>query len=63
MKLSMRFGEQRELLQARETDLHLTIWEENDISGRPLTEPIFAELNQSDIVFADITHLNFNVTF
>ena len=38
-------------------------WEENDIAGRPLTAPIFEGLDKSDVLAADITTLNFNVTF
>ena len=38
-------------------------WEENDIAGRPLTAPIFEGLETSDVLIADITKLNFNVTF
>jgi hypothetical protein len=45
----------------RELELHL--WEENDISGRPLTDPIFEGIAQADILIADITAMNFNVTF
>lgn len=43
--------------------LAVTLWEENDISGRPLTDPIFEQINSTDFLIADITHLNFNVTF
>jgi hypothetical protein len=45
----------------RELELHL--WEENDISGRPLTDPIFEGIARADILIADITAMNFNVTF
>jgi hypothetical protein len=45
----------------RQLELHL--WEENDISGRPLTDPIFGTIAASDILIADVTQLNFNVTF
>lgn len=40
-----------------------TGWEENDISGRPLTAPIFEGLNSANVLVADITTINFNVTF
>ncbi len=45
----------------RDLDLHL--WEENDVSGRPLTDPIFEGIASADILIADITAMNFNVTF
>lgn len=38
-------------------------WEENDISGRLLTDPIFEGIASSDALFADVTEMNFNVTF
>jgi len=38
-------------------------WEENDIAGRPLTAPIFSNIEESNIIVADITKLNFNVTY
>lgn len=48
-------------LSRRELDIHL--WEENDISGRPLTDPIFEHISSADMLFADVTVMNFNVTF
>jgi len=45
----------------RNLDLHL--WQENDISGRPLTDPIFQGIAEADIFVADITAIDFNVTF
>ncbi len=38
-------------------------WEENDVSGRPLTAPIFEGLSEANLLVADVTTLNFNVTF
>jgi hypothetical protein len=38
-------------------------WEQNDIAGRPLSDPIFDAIATSAFVVADITQLNFNVTF
>lgn len=43
--------------------LELQLWEENDISGRPLTDPIFEGIAAADILIADVTAMNFNVTF
>jgi hypothetical protein len=48
-------------LSRQELNVHL--WEENDISGRQLTDPIFEHIASADMLFADITKLNFNVTF
>jgi hypothetical protein len=55
-------GSKRILGTARR-DLELRLWEENDISGRPLTDPIFAYIAEADMLVADITVMNFNVTF
>lgn len=38
-------------------------WVENDIAGRFLVEPILQHIRESDFLVADITKLNFNVTF
>jgi hypothetical protein len=43
--------------------IDVQLWEENDISGRPLTDPIFEEIAKSEFLIADITFTNFNVTF
>lgn len=40
-----------------------TAWEENDIAGRFLSQPIMANIERGDFVVADITTLNFNVVF
>ncbi|MCY4559124.1 MAG: hypothetical protein OXF79_22660 [Chloroflexi bacterium] len=38
-------------------------WPENDIAGRPLTGPILSGIDQASFVVADVTYLNFNVTY
>lgn len=42
---------------------HYATWEENDIAGKSLTAPIFEGLESANVLVADITTLNFNVTF
>lgn len=42
---------------------HYATWEDGDIAGRPLTAPIFEALNGANVLVADITTINFNVTF
>lgn len=51
------------LVAERGNDIYLRLWIENDIAGRPLTDPIFQEIHACDVLFADVTALNFNVTF
>ena len=38
-------------------------WEENDIAGRFLVDPILSEIDEGDLLVADVTRLNFNVTY
>jgi hypothetical protein len=51
------------LVAERGNDVHLHLWVENDIAGKPLTDPIFQQIQKCDVLFADVTTLNFNVTF
>ncbi|MCP4545228.1 MAG: hypothetical protein GY835_02035 [bacterium] len=53
----------KRILSDTHRDLDLHLWEENDISGRPLTDPIFKGIESADILIADVTAINFNVTF
>ncbi len=39
------------------------IWEHNDIAGRPLIQPVLSGIEQSQVLVADVTRLNFNVTY
>jgi hypothetical protein len=41
----------------------LTTWEENDIAGRFLVEPILENIENSEYLVADITRFNFNVSY
>lgn len=43
--------------------LNITTWEENDVAGYPLITPIIGSIDQADFLLADISRLNFNVTF
>ena len=53
----------QELMRQRRPELAIHLWAENDISGRPLTDPIFETIAAKDVLIADITTMNFNVTF
>jgi hypothetical protein len=55
--------EAKQHLSTSKPELELQLWQENDISGRPLTDPIFEHIASADMLFADITVMNFNVTF
>jgi hypothetical protein len=39
------------------------LWENSNIAGRPLTEPLLSSIEKADVLVADITRLNFNVTY
>ena len=41
----------------------VTTWKQLDIPGRFIVEKIFEKIEASDIIVADLTHLNFNVVF
>ena len=41
----------------------MSTWEENDIAGRFISEPILEGIEDGQILVADITRLNFNVVF
>lgn len=43
--------------------LSLHPWEQNDVAGRPLVAPIFEGISGNDLLIADVTVLNFNVTY
>ncbi len=45
------------------THFKLQPWTENDIAGRPLIEPILAKISEGELLIADVTMLNFNVTY
>jgi hypothetical protein len=51
------------ILSTSKRALTLNLWEENEISGRSLTDPIFGQISACNFLIADITALNFNVTF
>lgn len=53
----------KDRVQKQSSAIQISLWEENDISGRPLTDPIFEQIQNSDMLCADITAINFNVTF
>jgi len=44
-------------------DLQVQTWKRDDLAGSALIEPIIRAIEASDIVVADITTLNFNVTY
>jgi nucleoside 2-deoxyribosyltransferase len=43
--------------------LYVETWEQMDIPGRFILDGILDKLDSSDFLIADITRLNFNVTF
>ena len=48
---------------ARSAAYNLEGWERNDISGIPLTEPIFSKIAGAAFLAADVTFMNENVAF
>lgn len=52
-----------EALRAEPGAPRITGWEENDIAGRFIAQPILQQIDTADLLVADITRLNFNVVF
>ena len=48
---------------AANKELNFRAWPEHDIAGRPLTSPILGGIKSAPFVVADVTFLNFNVTY
>jgi hypothetical protein len=44
-------------------NLEVTTWKRDDLGGQPLITPIIEAITASDVVAADISRLNFNVTY
>lgn len=49
--------------KASKRGMHIHPWSDNDISGKPLAEPIFSGIDNSPFLVADVTRPNFNVYF
>lgn len=52
-----------EMLNVESGSLAFQTWEHNDVAGRPLTVPILSGIEQANVLVADVTRLNFNVTY
>lgn len=50
-------------LRSENRNIDLRTWEENDVAGRFIYEPILEEIDNGQLLVADITRLNFNVVF
>jgi hypothetical protein len=48
---------------SRSVACRLEAWEQNDVSGLPITDPIFTKISNAEFLAADITFLNENVVF
>lgn len=52
-----------EVLNAESGSPTFQTWEHNDVAGRPLTVPMLSGIEQANVLVADVTRLNFNVTY
>jgi len=50
-------------VNAGQGPLTFQTWEHNDVAGRPLTLPVMSGIEQTQVLVADVTRLNFNVTY
>ena len=51
------------LHKSKHPGFEVSEWTQNEVAGSFIVDPILDEIQNSDIVFADITGLNFNVVF
>lgn len=51
------------VLESRHGYTGLESWEQNDIAGRFIADPIFEKIQAADYLLADVTRLNFNVAY
>jgi len=50
-------------LRTENRAIELSAWEENDVAGHFISQPILEKIENGQILVADITQLNFNVVF
>lgn len=50
-------------LSASSTELEISTWARDDLGGQQLIQPIVKAIQEADVVAADVTALNFNVTY
>lgn len=50
-------------LRSENRSVDLRTWEENDVAGRFIYRPILEEIDNGQMLVADVTRLNFNVVF
>lgn len=50
-------------LRSENRTIDLRTWEENDVAGRFIYQPILEEIDNGQLLVADVTRLNFNVVF
>jgi hypothetical protein len=63
MELTQTIRRTIENFNGRSAAYEIESWEQNDIGGLPITEPIFAKILHGEFLAADITYLNENVAF
>ncbi len=51
------------LARSENRDIDFSPWVENDVAGRFIYEPILEEIDDGQMLVADVTQLNFNVVF
>ena len=53
----------RKINSDKSLDINFHTWEHNDIAGRPIILPILSGIEDASLLVADITRLNFNVSY
>lgn len=62
-ELSQTIRDATAAANARSTALTYLLWEHSDVSGRPLVLPTLTGIETAAVLVADVTRLNFNVTY
>ena len=62
-QIGLTIEETAQKLKKSTRSLEINTWKQIEIPGRFIIEGIFDKIESSDIVVADLTHLNFNVIF
>lgn len=62
-EIGMTISESVKTLRDNPAFQEVSTWEENDIAGHCLIDPILKKIEEGNVLIADITRLNFNVVY
>lgn len=62
-QVGQAFQQARERLSKFKPSCRLSLWEQMDVPGQCLRDPILDSIDEANVLVADITNLNFNVVY